>query len=437
MTTVAELCVLVDETDIGRLRRDRRGRVSFQYDSCYAADPVSVPLSLSMPLVAEVYGDEVVRRWISSLLPDHPRTLARWQQAHGASDAFGLLATPAGYDCAGAVQFCRTELLDEMQARPGSLKPLTAHEMSGRVAVMTQDPAGWTVDDLEPCYSLAGFQNKMALHRTDEGWALPAGAVPSTHILKPRHRDSGSPAVVEHLCAAAARSVGLDAVASTVEIHDGHPVTVIERYDRASRGGQWRRLHQEDMCQALGRDGQLRHEHVGGPGMAVIGDLIRAHSVDPEADIRKFADGLLWALVTVNRDAHARNYSVLLDRRSARLAPLYDLQSSLPYVGAGLGEREMAMRYGSTFTVYSSNSDHSLIDTAARLRLPADWVVGRAEALAEAAVAAFTAEADRLQPGAHEHLRVEEFLDRLRRRCASVAKTAAANRLRMPRHPSN
>ena len=91
----------------------------------------------------------------------------------------------------------------------------------------------------------------------------------------------------------------------------------------------------------------------------------------------------------------------------------------------------MAMRYGSQFTVYSSNSNHSLIDTAARLKLSAGWVIDRAESLAAAAVDAFTAEIDNLPHDAHKHLRTEEFLDRLRIRCESVCKTAAANRLRI------
>ena len=89
-----------------------------------------------------------------------------------------------------------------------------------------------------------------------------------------------------------------------------------------------------------------------------------------------------------------------------------------------------AMRYGSQFTVYSSNSNRSLIDTAARLKLSAGWVIDRAESLAAAAVDAFTAEIDNLPHDAHKHLRTEEFLDRLRIRCESVSKAAAANRLR-------
>lgn len=429
MTAPPELCVLLDGEAVGRLRRDRRGRLSFAYDRHYAQAPTRGPLSLSMPVGAEPYGDEPASRWVASLLPDRPETLARWRSAHGAVDAFELLATPVGHDCAGAVQFCRLDRLDEVRERPGRL--LTDQEMGRRVAALARGSTDWDIDDVEPCYSLSGFQHKMALRRFGRRWALPQGASPSTHILKPRHRDAGGPAVVEHLCADAARIAGLDAAATTVEFYDEHPVTVVERFDRTSDASGRRRIHQEDMCQALGRDGQKRHEHTGGPGMAQIADLLRSHSHDPDTDVRKFADGLLWALVTVNRDAHARNYSVML-AGTVRLAPLYDLQSSLPYADPKLGKREMAMRYGSGFTVYNSNSDHSLIDTAARLRLPAGWVIGRAEALAGQAVEAFTTAVERLPPAAHGHLAAEELLDRLSRRCDSVAKTAAANRRRLP-----
>ena len=87
------------------------------------------------------------------------------------------------------------------------------------------------------------------------------------------------------------------------------------------------------------------------------------------------------------------------------------------------------MAASSPFT--SSNSNHSLIDTAVRLELPPEWVIDRAEALAAATVDGFTAEIDNLPVGAHRHLRAEEFLNSLRIRSQSVSKTAAANRLRL------
>jgi len=433
MTQPTELVVLLNGEHAGVLSRNRSGRLRLEYDAGYEAKPHSPALSLSMPLRGGPYGEAATSRWISSLLPDHPRALERWYKKEGVSSPFGLLASRIGYDCAGAVQFCRPDRLSELSDRSSGLTPLTSEDMAERVNAMAEDPAQWDSDDLESCYSLAGFQNKMALHRTPIGWARPHGSAPTTHILKPRHRDGGQAAVVEHLCAATARRVGLDAVVTDVEFHGGHPVTVVQRYDRHRPDGPWRRRHQEDMCQALGLDGRRRHEWDGGPGMGVIGDFMHRHCLDPDTDVRKFADGLLWALITVNRDAHARNYSLLLSGREVRMAPLYDLQSSLPAGVKHLGEREMAMRYGSTYSLYSASSNHSLADMAARLSLPTIWLIDRAEELAHATHEAMRAEIEGLSAEARGLLDVDGLLERLNIRAKAIASTVEANRARIHR----
>ena len=425
----AELAVLMHGSESARLRRDSRGRLSLVYDRAYASDPKSVPLSLSLPFQQRPHGHDRSLCWLASLLPDRQEVLREWgRRANASADVFGLLSTPIGHDCAGAVQFCRPSQIDRVTARAGGSIPCHDDEIVSQIAAMARNALRWTDDDIEPYFSLGGAQNKLALHRVGEQWARPYGAMPTTHILKPSHNDAKAVAIVEHLCAAAARRLGLRAAATAVEILDDHPVVIVERYDRRFGSAGWERIHQEDMCQALGVPGNLRREREGGPGMSTVSDLIAQHSTDPGSDLRNFADGLLWALVTINRDAHARNYGLVFHGGSTRLAPLYDLNSSLAYSGSKIGEREMAMRYGSAFSVYSSNSNHSLIDTAARLQLPAEWVIERAESLAAGAVEAFTDEADLLPPDAHKHLRAEAFLERLHRRCESVAKTASANR---------
>ena len=55
--------------------------------------------------------------------------------------------------------------------------------------------------------------------------------------------------------------------------------------------------------------------------MSAIADLLEVHSIDPDTDRRKFADGLLWALITANRDAHARNYGMLIKGRRGTSRP--------------------------------------------------------------------------------------------------------------------
>ena len=77
MTPPTELAVLVDGEHAGLLRRNRSGRLALEYDADYEAKTNSAPLSLSMPLRGGPYGDAAASRWISSLLPDHPRALER------------------------------------------------------------------------------------------------------------------------------------------------------------------------------------------------------------------------------------------------------------------------------------------------------------------------------------------------------------------------
>ena len=125
MTPPTELAVLMDGEHAGLLRRNRSGRLTLEYDADYEAETSSPPLSLSMPLRGGPYGHAAASRWISSLLPDHPRALERWYNREGVSTPFGLLASRIGYDCAGAVQFCRLDRLSELLDRSSGLTPLT------------------------------------------------------------------------------------------------------------------------------------------------------------------------------------------------------------------------------------------------------------------------------------------------------------------------
>lgn len=438
MSTTSELTVLVSGAPAGILRRDRRGALTFTYDDDYMAEPGATPLSLSLPVTTRPYGHHSTERWISSLLPDNPHTISRWYGRSNVSTPFGLLGTAAGHDCAGAVQFCPRGTEGALAERASGITMLTGVEIASQVERMVIDPSGWIDDSLEPYFSLGGYQTKMALQRVGAHWGRPFGNTPTTHILKTRHADTQSVAVVEHLCAAAARELGLYAASTDIEVHAGHPVLVVERYDRALTGAGWVRRHQEDMCQALGVAGDRKYEADGGPGIAAIGDVIWNYSADPDVDIRRFAEGLLWALMLINRDAHARNYSLLLAASEVRLAPLYDLQSSLPYVARKIGERELAMRYGSDFTVYSATSNHALLDLAARLAVPPQWVLDRAEDLASRVEAAFASQIDALPPEAQSLNDIERFPKRLERRVLEMKRTIEANRQRLnPTTPSS
>jgi serine/threonine-protein kinase HipA len=97
-------------------------------------------------------------------------------------------------------------------------------------------------------------------------------------------------------------------------------------------GGKVLRIHQEDMCQSLARMPHLKYQNQGGPSAVEVMQLIRQHSTARETDAQRFLDALILNWLIAGTDAHAKNYSFLIATRGqVRLAPLYDVASSLPY----------------------------------------------------------------------------------------------------------
>jgi serine/threonine-protein kinase HipA len=123
---------------------------------------------------------------------------------------------------------------------------------------------------------------------------------------------------------------------------------VVDRYDRLPpppRSSFVQRIHQEDMCQALGLMSGKKYQEDGGPGIAQVLTLIRGVSSDPDADIDRFLQANMFNWLIGGTDAHAKNYSLLIGAGDEiRLAPLYDLSSQLPY--SELIAQRVAMKIG-------------------------------------------------------------------------------------------
>ena len=432
-----DLSILMNGVVAARLRISPSGETSLRYDDDYMDAPSSVPLSLSLPFSDDAHSDDAVQRWARSLLPDNPNTLSRW---YGRDDVrqrnpFGLLSTQIGFDCAGAVQFCPVGEESRLADRASGVTLLAPSEVIREIDAIVGDPDAWTPDDIEPYFSLGGFQSKIALHRVGDRWARPFGSTPTTDILKPRSHTGRFVAVAEHLCLTAARELGLNAAESALEEHGANVVLVVKRYDRAFDGARWRRIHQEDMCQALGFDGSRKYEHTGGPGMTEIGDLIRTHSSRPRQDVSGFADALIYAWLVVNRDAHARNYSLVHAPGRTELAPLYDINSSLMFRKRKIGDANMAMRYGSTFTAYSAGSRQALPDMAIRLRLPAQELIDRADQMASLLPDAMRRSLAGLPEELQAASETQQFVTNIDRRATECLKSinAAREHARQPR----
>ena len=84
--------------------------------------------------------------------------------------------------------------------------------------------------------------------------------------------------------------------------------------------GEIARVHQEDLCQALGERPERKYQNAGGPAPPQIASLLRAFSAQPDEDVERFRDALIYNWLIAGTDAHAKNYSLMLAGGQVRLA---------------------------------------------------------------------------------------------------------------------
>ncbi len=307
------------------------GNFRFEYDAAYAADRASIPLSQSMPVPQRTHGTRSIANWMWGLLPDNEVTLNRWAQRFqvSARNPFALL-TAMGEDCPGAVQLAPPGF--DFAGR-GNVQWISAANLDNRIRALLKDPGAGRLSSDSGQFSLAGAQSKTALYRVGAKWGVPRGRTPTTHILKPEGPRFAGLATNEHFCLELARIAGIPAARSEVQIFDGSPTIIVERFDRYrdKRDGLIKRIHQEDCCQALGVHPNRKYQSEGGPGIPEIMHLLRFTKA-PDIDRNRFMRAQAFNCLIGGTDAHAKNYSILYEPGGAfRLMPLYDLISFLPY----------------------------------------------------------------------------------------------------------
>ncbi|MDR1825340.1 MAG: type II toxin-antitoxin system HipA family toxin [Bifidobacteriaceae bacterium] len=336
------LTVLLNGQVIGDLEgAGKRLRLYYYPDAI--GQPEFVPLSTGMPATQPRWRGDRVANWLEGLLPEREAVLRRWRAQFGITDLHpeSLLAH-IGEDVAGAAQFVRKDRLESVLRGEGDLQPLSEAEVADLVRAAYQDVLPFSVEAATGQFSLAGAQAKFALQRLGDGWAVPAGAQPSTHIFKPAVPGFADQDVTEVLSMRLAAQVGLATAHAFVTAFASQRVIVVERYDRVQVRGQWVRVHQENLCQVAGLAPLRKYESQGGLGASACADLIRRHC--GAVDVERFAQAVIYNYLVRGSDAHAQNYSLLITPSSVRLAPLYDLNSTLTF-GHNFAN-EMAMRVG-------------------------------------------------------------------------------------------
>lgn len=315
----------IHRTEVGTLR-EAAGLWSFQYAADWLGDPRCFALSPHLPLTAESLLDGATRRhvqwYFDNLLPEEgQRVLLAADAKLDAADAFGLLAW-YGAESAGSVTLLPPDAAPQT-AEP--LRPLPDDALETRIRQLPRAPLTHAAIKR---MSLAGAQHKLAVVLHDSALFEPAGATPSTHILKPDHPDGDYPHSVinEWFVMRLARRLGLDAP----DVHRRYvpsPVYLIDRFDRVPEARGWRRRHVIDACQLLGLDRSFKYSQGSMESLAGLADACRSPAV---ARSRLFG-WLVFNVLVGNGDAHLKNLSFLVSHEGVQLAPFYDMLSVAAY----------------------------------------------------------------------------------------------------------
>lgn len=360
------LHIWLNDVHVADLEDAGMGTVSLQY----TADAVeryglgAIALSVRLPVRPDPYPAVVAQYWLDGLLPeDSVRKVLADRYRVAESDTMGLLRR-IGRECAGAVVIT---------------PPDTERPVSAGVRWLDEPVLEQTVDDLAVApfgvgadeqvrVSLGGVQEKLVLVRDRTGrLGLPLEATPSTHILKPAplkpNGEERWPGIVhgELFAMRALRLAGVPTADVQFRQVGRRPGILVERFDRERRDDGVVRVHQEDMCQALGISPTSKYQtalNPMSPSLAKIAGVLSSHADAPIEQLRALARLVIGSLVLGNCDQHAKNISLLLDpEQGVRLAPAYDVVPTTALPGAS---PELAMRIGEEAFV-DDLSDEALV----------------------------------------------------------------------------
>ncbi len=283
---------------------------------------LSPVLSCSLPLQTARLDASV---FSNGLLPEgqHRHVLAQ-SLGVAANDLYSLLAR-FGRDVAGALVIG----VEEPASRTPAVIEYTPGTLEEEVLGLQDRPLA-IHDDSE--LSIAGLQDKLLLvAMRDGGWGRPAHGYPSTHILKAD--DPLRPGLVqaESECLLLASKVGLTTVDARVETIGDRLCLIVSRFDRELlEDGGVRRVHQEDLCQALARDpaggmGRGKYERAGGPSLREAAGLLDRYAASPAEQLDRLLAAATFTVLIGNADAHGKNLALLHPTgEHVELAPLYD-----------------------------------------------------------------------------------------------------------------
>ncbi|MDH5723017.1 MAG: type II toxin-antitoxin system HipA family toxin [Alphaproteobacteria bacterium] len=337
------LDVYLHQQLVGKLVQDDHGQMQFSYNSGWLSNENAVPLSHSMPLQEEPFTRNECRGFFSGILPEEDkREMVAKNLGISARNDFAMLEQIGG-ECAGAITFLLEG--ETLPTRQPDYRPLSNEDLAGVLEILPRRPLMAGEDGIR--LSLAGSQDKIAVHVKDGTISIPLGGAPSTHILKPAIERFAGTVHNEAYCMTLAAAIDLPVAAVSTHKVSSIEYLLVERYDRShDEAGNVERVHQEDFCQALGIPSDMKYQSEGGVGLPQSFLLLRTVSSMPVIDLQRFLDAVIFNVLVGNNDAHGKNFSLLYQAGKVRMAPLYDVLCTAYYPELS---SKMAMKVGGEY----------------------------------------------------------------------------------------
>lgn len=222
---------------------------------------------------------------------------------------------------------------------PGAVRALPAGELPRAAVNYRSGTTHAAPDEIPIKFSLGGSQLKFSMIERGGRFTLEHGN--EEWIVKPPHPSHPNVPANEYTMMRLAAAVGIQTPeVKLVKLDDvdlggltglSMPqwetwAYAIKRYDRTAQG----RVHVEDFAQVFNVYGDQEYRATN---YDTIGRLIFDLFPDRHEQIAEFVRRLVTNILIGNGDAHLKNWSVIYrDKVTPRLAPAYDLVSTIHYV---------------------------------------------------------------------------------------------------------
>lgn len=264
--------------------------------------------------------------FFGNLLPEgHNRERLAQRRGVSTSDEFELLAA-AGHDLIGGL-----EVIPATKDIPHDI--LNLHVTKG-LEPLEANAVASPIDD---GFSVGGYATKFSMVAEGHRYVIRTGTEAGEILAKlpsTQHRDLVDN---EALCYALAEAVGITTAGATArpiaELDLPESVTQefsnylhVPRFDRAHQpDGSVKRIHFEELAQAIGIDARSKYKDLPQAMQALLG-VLKTSSASGINDMKEvFRRWTAYALMG-NTDAHSKNWALLYaDGMNPSLAPAYDM----------------------------------------------------------------------------------------------------------------